>query len=79
MEIFTLSPGPERTVQIVAWIQSIQPGLVLVGGAAVEVYSGGAYTTGDRLDALQAADLLDSFRELTSLPLERALAMLEST
>jgi len=43
--------GPQRTAAIVAWIQSLffEQGQVpvLVGGAAVEILTGGAYTTGD--------------------------------
>lgn len=45
------APGPLRTAAIVAWFQGLfSPGQtppILVGGAAVELYSGGAYTTGD--------------------------------
>ncbi len=43
--------GPQRTAAIVAWIQSLfgeqDQVPVLVGGAAVEILTGGAYTTGD--------------------------------
>jgi hypothetical protein len=41
--------GPKRTAAVAAWIQSLFPTRppVLVGGAAVELYTGGAYTTGD--------------------------------
>ena len=41
--------GPKRTAAVAAWIQSLYPArpAVLVGGAAVELYTGGAYTTGD--------------------------------
>jgi hypothetical protein len=46
-----LPDGPERTTAIVAWIQSLfTEGAqvpILVGGAAVEIFTGGAYTTGD--------------------------------
>jgi hypothetical protein len=44
-----LPEGPKRTAAVAAWIQSLystRPA-VLVGGAAVELYTGGAYTTGD--------------------------------
>lgn len=43
--------GPQKTAALVAWIQALyedddsKP--VLVGGAAVELLTGGAYTTGD--------------------------------
>ena len=40
--------SPERTAALAEWIQSLfadKP--TLVGGAAVELYTGGAYTTGD--------------------------------
>ncbi len=43
--------GPRRTAAIVAWIQGLfnepEQAPVLVGGAAVEILTGGAYTTGD--------------------------------
>jgi hypothetical protein len=41
--------GPKRTAAIAAWVQSLFPSRppVLVGGAAVELFTGGAYTTGD--------------------------------
>ena len=41
--------GPERTAALVAWFQGLFAGEppVLVGGAAVELYTGGAYRTGD--------------------------------
>ena len=41
--------GPRRTAAVAAWIQSLYPTRppILVGGAAVELYTGGAYTTGD--------------------------------
>jgi hypothetical protein len=44
-----LPEGPKRTAAVAAWIQSLYPTRppVLVGGAAVELYTGGAYTTGD--------------------------------
>jgi hypothetical protein len=49
-EIFRLPDGLERTARLVAWVQSLFGGKetpVLVGGAAVELLTGGAYTTGD--------------------------------
>ncbi len=46
-----MSEGPRRTARLAAWVQELytDPALapVLVGGAAVELYSGGAYVTGD--------------------------------
>jgi len=46
-----LDEGPERTAALVAWLQSLYEDEasipVLVGGAAVELLTGGAYTTGD--------------------------------
>jgi hypothetical protein len=48
-EALRLDPGPNRTAAVVAWFQGLcesQPP-VLVGGAAVELYTGGAYRTGD--------------------------------
>jgi hypothetical protein len=42
--------GPARTAGLVAWLQGLFPEgaePVLVGGAAVELYTGGAYVTGD--------------------------------
>lgn len=44
-----LAEGPERTAAVAQWIQSLfetRPP-VLAGGAAVELYTAGAYTTGD--------------------------------
>jgi hypothetical protein len=48
-EILIQDEGPGRTAALVAWIQNLFEGAapVLVGGAAVELYTGGAYTTGD--------------------------------
>lgn len=48
--VFELADGPRKTAALVAWIQGQYPeGLepVLVGGAAVELYTGGGYVTGD--------------------------------
>jgi hypothetical protein len=40
--------GPERTAAIAAWVQArFQTPPVLVGGSAVELYTKGAYTSGD--------------------------------
>jgi hypothetical protein len=50
-EALSLPEGPQRTAAIAAWVQGLfskefqVP--VLVGGAAVEIMTGGAYTTGD--------------------------------
>lgn len=48
-EALILPEGPKRTAAVAAWIQSLYPSTppILVGGAAVELYTGGAYTTGD--------------------------------
>lgn len=46
-----LKPGVERVAALVSWFQGLFapdfPVPILVGGAAVELYTGGAYTTGD--------------------------------
>lgn len=44
-----LPDGPKRTAAIAAWIQGLYEAKppVLVGGGAVELYTAGAYTTGD--------------------------------
>lgn len=51
VEALSLPDGPERTTAIVAWIQSLFTESaqvpVLVGGGAVEIFTGGGYTTGD--------------------------------
>lgn len=43
--------GPRRTAALVAWMQSLysspESAPILVGGAAVELYTAGAYATGD--------------------------------
>jgi len=50
-EALSLPEGPHRTAAIAAWVQSLfsdeKRVPVLVGGAAVEILTGGAYTTGD--------------------------------
>jgi hypothetical protein len=47
----SLDDGPMRVAALAAWVQSLASTVderpVLVGGAAVELYSGGAYRTGD--------------------------------
>ena len=49
--ILAAEEGPRRTAALVEWMQGLfkDDGTVpvLVGGAAVELYTGGAYTTGD--------------------------------
>ena len=52
LEDATAKPdGPDRVAAIASWVQSLfSPGdavPTLVGGAAVELYTGGAYRTGD--------------------------------
>jgi len=50
-EAIALPEGPERTAAVTAWVQAQfheeERAPVLVGGAAVEILTGGAYTTGD--------------------------------
>lgn len=50
-EIIALPDGLEKTARLVAWLQGLYEDRssvpVLVGGAAVELMTGGAYTTGD--------------------------------
>ncbi len=49
-EILAAPEGVEKTARLAAWVQGLfSRGLepVLVGGAAVELYTAGAYTTGD--------------------------------
>lgn len=51
VEATSLEEGPNRVAALAAWVQSLvadealKP--VLVGGGAVELYTGGAYRTGD--------------------------------
>ena len=45
-----MADGPEKTAALAAWVQGLYLGSlppVLVGGAAVELYTRGAYVTGD--------------------------------
>ena len=48
-QILSLPPSPRRTALLASWLQSLytKDPPILVGGAAVEIYSQGAYTTGD--------------------------------
>ena len=48
-EVLERPLGPGRTAALVAWLQDLYESdpPVLVGGAATELYSGGAYTSGD--------------------------------
>ena len=49
-KILKMAEGLDRTAAIAHWLQSLYRGddiPVLVGGSAVELYTGGAYTTGD--------------------------------
>lgn len=48
-DVLERPPGPARTAALAAWVQGLYESepAVLVGGAAAELYSGGAYTTGD--------------------------------
>jgi len=48
-EVLDRPPGPARTAALTEWVQSLYDSdpPVLVGGAAAELYSGGAYTTGN--------------------------------
>lgn len=47
--ILDLPEGPERTAALAEWLQDLyeREAPVLVGGAAVELYTGGSYTSGD--------------------------------
>ena len=48
--ILAMPDGISKTAALVAWVQGLfESGTkpILVGGAAVELYTGGAYTTGD--------------------------------
>jgi hypothetical protein len=49
-KILKMVEGSERTAAIAQWLQAFYPENdipILVGGGAVELYTGGAYTTGD--------------------------------
>lgn len=49
-QILELSEGPERTAALVGWFQGLfapDSAPVLVGGGAVELFTDGAYRTGD--------------------------------
>ncbi len=50
-DIIEMEVGPVRTAALCEWIQNLYPDNedkpVLVGGSAVELYTGGAYITGD--------------------------------
>jgi hypothetical protein len=50
-QILSGSPGPQRTASLARWVQGLyrkeKDRPVLVGGAAVELLTGGAFTTGD--------------------------------
>jgi len=67
--ILSLPEGVRRTAALVAWVQGIygleNPKPILVGGAAVELYTGGAYTTGD-------LDFVGSVPSVVSKALEKA-------
>ena len=49
--ILVLDAGPAKTAALTAWVQSLYPIAkdrpILVGGSAVELFTGGAYVTGD--------------------------------
>ena len=50
-QILDLTDSPGKTAALVEWVQGLYEDdatiPVLVGGAAVELLTGGAYTTGD--------------------------------
>jgi hypothetical protein len=68
-EILIRAEGPERTAALVSWIQGLfadgETAPILVGGAAVELYTRGAYTTGD-------VDLVGSVTAPVARALEKA-------
>lgn len=68
-EILSMEEGPGRTAALVAWIQGLfeddDATPILVGGAAVELYTLGAYTTGD-------VDLVGSVTPLAARLLKEA-------
>lgn len=68
-EILALAEGPERKAALVSWIQGLYASAdeapILVGGAAVELYTTGAYTTGD-------VDLVGRVRPAVALELRNA-------
>jgi len=48
--ILSMPDGPRKTAALASWVQQLFEGgqePILVGGAAVELYTDGAYTTGD--------------------------------
>lgn len=48
-QILSMPEGPVRTAALAEWLQGLyeDEAPVLVGGAAVELYTGGSYTSGD--------------------------------